>query len=87
MRFEPTILRTRDAPERCAEMLRSPRSTANPGAILPWRIVPDVLRMSALQLGHPVALGILVEGNNPPRHCRPVREAHALSSEIAPEAS
>jgi len=33
----------------------------DPGPILPWRLVPQVLRMAAGQVGHPVAVLVLVK--------------------------
>ena len=37
----------------------------DPGASGPGRIVADVLRMAAIQIGHPVRFFILVEGGDP----------------------
>jgi hypothetical protein len=52
--------------------MRGPsRLGRHPGPHLPWRRVADVLGVSALELGDPVPLGILVEphdgsvGNHP----------------------
>jgi len=37
----------------------------DPGAILPWWLMTQVLRMAAGQLGHPVAVFVLVEAQQP----------------------
>ena len=43
-----------------AEMRCSALGRRDPHADLPRRIVPDMLRVPALELGHPVALLVLV---------------------------
>lgn len=44
----------------------------HPRSHLPWRIVSDVLRMSALELRNPLLFHILMKAENPPRHRGPI---------------
>jgi len=37
----------------------------HPGAILPWRLMSQVLRMAAGQIGYPVAVVVLVKAQQP----------------------
>ena len=50
---------------------------ASPRAALPRRVVPHVLVVPALQLGHPVPLTVLVETRDPPLH-RDLRDMPSL---------
>ena len=45
----------------------------HPCAVLPGRVVPDVLGVTALQLGDPVPLFILMKTNDPALHARSAR--------------
>ena len=51
-----------------------PRALARPSCgdyprpIRPWRIVANVLVVAALELGHPMALFVLVEAHDPSIH-------------------
>jgi hypothetical protein len=42
----------------------APCGRRHPGPLDPRRVVADVLRMTAFQVGHPVSLFILVEGDD-----------------------
>lgn len=46
------------------ETLLAPCGRRHPGPLDPRRVMPDVLRMTACQVGHPVSLVILVEGDD-----------------------
>src|SRR5262249_35816371 len=47
-----------------AELSRTAFRSDHPGPILPWRMVAHVLRMPALEVGHPVAVGVLMKGDD-----------------------
>jgi hypothetical protein len=51
----------------------------NPGTRLPGRIVPDVLGMTAFEVGDPVLVVILVKADDTALNRRPIREAHAMT--------
>jgi hypothetical protein len=52
-----------------ADKACSARLGQNPGARLHRRIVPHVLRMTALQVGNPVSFLVLVEADDPSLDC------------------
>jgi hypothetical protein len=52
------------AKEWCADVFRASLLVENPGKDLPWRIVPDVLRVSALELCDPFVLKVLMKAND-----------------------
>jgi hypothetical protein len=48
-------------------LTKNPRSSIlrdDPGAIRPWRIVANVLVVTAFQFGHPMVLSVLVESHD-----------------------
>jgi hypothetical protein len=50
-----------------------------PGALLPGWIVPDVLRVTALQLSHPVGFLVLMESYDAPGDGWSIGETHYAS--------
>lgn len=67
----------RNARQLGAEKFSSPLLGLYPLSHLPGRIMPNVLRVSALQLGDPVLLRILMISDDAPRHRWPVGD-HSL---------
>lgn len=65
-----------------SEAARSAGCGQHPGPLLPWRRVPDVLRVSTLEIGHPLLLVILVEADDPPIRTHP-RSQPANSGNMA----
>ncbi|PIB40964.1 hypothetical protein AOA59_26260 [Pseudomonas sp. 2822-15] len=57
-------LRTPAARKGLAYFFKALRSIQYPGARLPWRLVAQVLGVAAGQLGHPVAVAVLVEAED-----------------------
>ena len=53
-----------------AEARCAPFRNRDPDADLPRRIVPDVLRVPAFELGHPVAFLVLMVADDRPTHAR-----------------
>jgi len=49
-------------------MTRSPLSGCDPLTHLPGRIVPHMLRVTALQVSHPVVLVVLMKADDPARN-------------------
>jgi len=47
--------------------LRTPGRGRDPGALLPWWIVANVLRMSTLEVRNPLLLFILMKGDDTSR--------------------
>ena len=52
------------AKEWCADVFGPSLLVENPGKDLPWRIVPDVLRVSALELCDPFVLKVLMKAGD-----------------------
>jgi hypothetical protein len=52
------------AVEHLANPALAPFGRRHPGSIDPRRMVPDVLAMSAGEIGHPISLFVLVQGDN-----------------------
>ena len=74
-RWERSVRRfsavTLEAVEPDAEPAAAALGGDDPRAALPGRVVPDVLVVSALQLGHPVPLRVLVKARDPTLHPDP----------------
>jgi hypothetical protein len=51
-----------------SQELRAPVFGEHPGPILPGRLVADMTRVAALEIGHPVILLVLVKTDNRPLH-------------------
>ena len=62
-----------------AQMTLAPLGGHDPGPLLPRRIVTNVLGMSALEIGDPVRLGVLVKADDLAVDAGRVRQAQALS--------
>jgi len=50
-----------------------------PGSHLPWRVVADMLAVSALEVRYPVTFFILMEPDDSPPHRAPSRDARACA--------
>lgn len=56
------------AKQRVSQKLRAPFFRCHPGPLLPWRVVPQVLRMAAFQIGYPVAVFVLMKRDDAAVH-------------------
>jgi hypothetical protein len=68
------------AVERRTERGFTPLRGRDPGSVHPRRVVTHVLLMAALELGHPVALLILVVSRDSPVHERILIARNVLNS-------
>jgi hypothetical protein len=51
-----------------AQSLQARALVQHPGTVLPWRVVANVLAMTALQQGYPLEFGVLLEPGNTAVH-------------------
>jgi len=72
IRLTPRFLVTFFTIQCFPEMLPTPLLSRHPWPVGHWGLMPDMLSMAASQVGHPVALFVLVESNNRLIHVRTV---------------
>ena len=61
-------LNTFHAFKRCAQESCATRFCYDPRPVLPWRVVPNMLRVTTFQIGHPVLLFVLMKPENATRN-------------------